>query len=220
MVDQWLARLFPLACAYCGAAGSEICAECQAQLPWNRLACPGCARPQAHEGRCGRCHASPPAYDLAWTAFVLAAPVQQSIHGLKYRARFLEAARLARLLAPALPSRPQLIIPVPLHRGRLLRRGYNQAAELARWLTRLTAIPSDVHAARRGRATPDQIGKSAAERRRNLQGAFNVRRPLDGLHVALLDDVMTTGATLSELARACRRAGAARIEAWAVARTP
>lgn len=219
MVDNLFRQIFPLRCAYCGAAGVEVCADCRNDLPWNRLACPGCARPQSHDARCGRCADQPPPYDAAWTAFVLGTPVQQGIHGLKYRGRLIEAARLGRLIAPQLPSRPDLIIAVPLHRWRLMRRGYNQAGELARELGRLSGIPADPRAARRLRATPDQIGLSAAERRRNLKGAFLIERDLAGLRVAVLDDVMTTGATLAELARACRAAGAVRVEAWALART-
>lgn len=219
MVDSFWQLLLPSSCAFCGVAGPEVCPDCHAGLPWNRLACPGCARPQSHDSHCGRCSNKPPPFDAAWTAFVLETPVQQGIHGLKYRGRLIEAARLGRLIAPQLPSRPDLIIPVPLHRWRLMRRGYNQAGELARWITRLSGIPSDLRAATRTRPTPDQIGRTAAERRRNLRGAFRIERDLGGLQVALLDDVMTTGATLAELARACRRAGAARVEAWAMART-
>jgi len=219
MVDSFWQLILPSACTFCGATGPEVCADCHAGLPWNHLACPGCARPQTHDSRCGRCATKPPPYDAAWTAFVLETPVQQGIHGLKYHGRLIEAARLGRLVAPRLPSRPDLIIPVPLHRWRLMRRGYNQAGELARWITRLSDIPCDPRAAQRPRRTPDQIGMTAVERRRNLRGAFTVQRDLTGLHVALLDDVMTTGATLAELARACRRAGARRIEAWALART-
>lgn len=219
VVDGWLDLIFPSACAWCGAPGSDACADCRAGLPWNDPACPGCARPQVHGERCGHCAAKPPPFDAAWTAFRLEVPVRQGIHRLKYRGQLIEAARLGRLLAPCLPSRPDLILPVPLHRWRLAWRGYNQAGEVARHLGRLTGIPVDPRAARRLRPTPDQIGLTAVERRRNLRGAFHISKPLDGLHVALLDDVMTTGATLSELARACRKAGAARIEAWAVART-
>lgn len=219
MVDGWLSLLFPSTCAWCGAPGSEACPPCQAGLPWNDPACPGCARPQVHGERCGSCAAKPPPFDAAWTAFRLEVPVQKGIHRLKYQGQLIEAARLGRLLAPRLPSRPDLILPVPLHRWRLARRGYNQAGELARQLGRLTGIPTDPRLARRIRPTPDQIGLTAVERRRNLRGAFHISSGLDGLHVALLDDVMTTGATLAELARACRAAGAARVEAWALART-
>jgi ComF family protein len=115
---------------------------------------------------------------------------------------------------------PELLIPVPLHRGRLFRRGYNQAQELARHLGRELGIAVEPRAARRLRATPDQIGLGAAARRRNLKNAFSVGPPVAGRRLALLDDVMTTGATLEELARACKAAGATRVEAWAIARQP
>lgn len=221
LVDNYLRPLLPPRCGYCGAGtpGLPICADCSADLPWNDCACPGCARPQSHPSLCGRCAARPPPYDRAWTAFELSAPVQQAIHGLKYRGRLIEAHTLGRLIAGRLPSRPDLIVPVPLHRWRLMRRGYNQALELGRALSAATGIPLDAGAAVRLRATEDQIGKTAAQRRHNVKGAFRVTRDLGGLQVTLLDDVMTTGATLGELAMACRRAGAARVEAWALART-
>lgn len=221
LVDNYLRPILPPRCGYCGAdtPGLPICADCSADLPWNRCACPGCARPQSHPEPCGRCAARPAPYDRAWTAFELSAPVQQAIHGLKYRGRLIEAHTLGNLIAARLPSRPDLILPVPLHRWRLIRRGYNQALELGRALSAATGIPLDARAAVRLRATEDQIGKSAAQRRQNVKGAFRITRDLSGLRIALLDDVMTTGATLGELATACRKAGAARIEAWALART-
>ncbi len=147
--------------------------------------------------------------------------MQRSIHQLKYQARFLEARVLGRLMAERLRSRddlPACLIPVPLHRRRLWRRGYNQALELGREIAALTGMRLLPTAARRVRATADQIGMSAVQRRRNVRDAFVVDIDLAGLDVALIDDVMTTGATLGALAQACRRAGAARIEAWSAAR--
>lgn len=143
---------------------------------------------------------------------------------MKYQARFLEARVLGQLMAEQLmrsrrEAWPRWLIPVPLHRRRLWSRGYNQALELGRVLA--AAIPGlelRPTIARRPRATADQIGMSAAQRRRNVRDAFVIDADLDGCHVALIDDVMTTGATLDALARACRRAGAARIEAWCAAR--
>ncbi|WP_199720520.1 ComF family protein [Stagnimonas aquatica] len=180
-------------------------------LPLTDLPCPACQR-------------KPRAFDAAFAAFRYAAPGRQALQGLKYSARFHEARWLADSLASALRQRqsplPQRLIPVPLHRGRLLRRGYNQAQELARHLGKALDIPVAPSLARRLRATPDQIGLSAAQRRLNLRGAFAVSAGIEGLHVALLDDVMTTGATLEELARACKAAGATRVEAWALARQP
>jgi ComF family protein len=251
--------LLPAHCQFCGEAqAGPVCAPCQADLPWNQPACPGCALPQAFstgvspvtgvplppagEGGtqggalggvralplpgllCPACQQKPRAFDAAFAAFRYAAPGSQALQGLKYGARFHEARWLAESLASTLRQRqaplPQRLIPVPLHRGRLLRRGYNQAQELARQLGKALNIPVAPGLARRLRATPDQIGLSAAQRRRNLRGAFAVSTAVAGLHLALLDDVMTTGATLEELARACKAAGATRVEAWALARQP
>lgn len=166
----------------------------------------------------------PMPFDLACAAFQLEVPVQQAIHQLKYHAGFLQAGLLGQLFAQKLGRRPQplpeLIIPVPLHRTRLWRRGYNQSLELALTIKRSLDIGVDTNAAKRVHATGDQIGQSRAQRQKNLRGAFTVDERVAGRHIALLDDVMTTGATLSELARVARRAGASRVEAWAIARVP
>lgn len=229
-VDDWrrraLAVFAPARCLYCETATAEtlLCPACTGRLPWNHSACPGCALPQLHAARCGECLRQPRPFDQAWCAFTLDAPVQSAIHGLKYQARFQAARALALGMAAALRARaeplPALLVPVPLHPRRLMVRGYNQALELARVLGAELAIPVCAQAARRLRPTPDQIGMSAVQRRRNLHGAFACTPQVQGLHVALLDDVMTTGATLGELARAARQAGAARVEAWALARVP
>ena len=217
--------LLPSRCQFCDEAGAgPVCAACERGLPWNRPACPGCALPSPFGLDCPACRKRPRAFDAAFAAFRYDTPSAQALLGLKYAARFREAAWLAQALARSLCPReeplPTLLIPVPLHRGRLFRRGYNQSLELARHLGKTLQIPVDARAARRLRATPDQIGLSAAQRRRNLRGAFSVDARIADRHVALLDDVMTTGATLEELARACKAAGAHRVEAWAIARQP
>ena len=217
--------LLPSRCQFCAAPDAgPVCAACRGELPWNRPACPGCALPSPLGLPCPACRKRPRAFDAAFAAFRYDAPSAQALLGLKYAARFREARWLAQAMAEALRSRteplPTLLIPVPLHRGRLFRRGYNQSLEQARHLGKALKIPVDAGVARRLRATPDQIGLSAAQRRRNLRGAFAVKNCVAGLHIALLDDVMTTGATLEELARACKAAGARRVEAWAMARQP
>lgn len=234
MSAQWVDNLrrraldafAPARCLYCeSAAGAAlICPACAARLPYNTPACPGCALPQGHEAPCPACLQQPRPFDGACCAFTLGVPVQAAIHGLKYEARFQAAQALARRMAASLRSRdaplPEVLVPVPLHPRRLMRRGYNQALELARVIGAELAIPVWPQAARRLRHTPDQIGMSAVQRRRNLRGAFACGPELRGLHVALFDDVMTTGATLGELARVVRQSGATRVEAWALARTP
>jgi ComF family protein len=225
MSKLWDAML-PGRCLLCHSAvrGRPLCPGCEASLPWIANPCRGCAMPLSADepGFCADCLRSSPPFDLAWAAFRLAAPVQGLVHGLKYSARFSGAGVLGALAARRLAQRPEplpeLLIPVPLHHRRLWLRGYNQAQELARAIAKLLAVPVATRAAVRVRATADQIGKTAPQRRRNLKDAFEIRLPLQGLHVALLDDVMTTGATLAELARSCRKAGARKVEAWAIAR--
>lgn len=225
-VDDAISLLAPDTCLYCGSADAlaGCCKGCREDLPWNRVACPSCAQPQPVVACCPRCLDRPPAFDAAWTPFLRLAPVRHGVARLKYGADFRQARVLGTLMGQALATRsaplPELIIPVPLPRRRLLRRGFNQALELARAVARMTGVPIDASAARFLRVPEDQIGQSAAQRRRNLQGVFRVARNLDGLHVALIDDVMTTGATLDALAQAARQAGARRIEAFALAREP
>jgi ComF family protein len=224
MVDGLAALLAPARCALCERRSAQglICGDCAGALPWNRPCCPRCAQPQAHDTLCADCAQNPPVFDTAFCPLRMAVPVVRSVHGLKYAAGFLHADLLGALMAQELARRadplPQRLIPVPLHPRRLVARGYNQALELARRIARRMQIELAPHAAKRIRLTEDQIGKSAAQRRRNVRGAFAVTQSLDGQHVALLDDVMTTGATLGELARMCRKAGAARVEVWAAAR--
>ena len=224
--DRLRALLVPARCPFCAgpARPGEACAACLASLPWNGVACPRCAEPLAGAEAylCARCAADPPAYDSACSAFRYQAPIAHAVQALKYSADFRQAAFLGGQLAQRLAARdetlPQLLIPMPLHSGRLRRRGYNQALLLARALGRALAIEVAPEAAARNRATEDQIGKSAAERRRNVRGAFTVQCDLAGCSLAIVDDVMTTGATAEALARACRKAGAARVEVWTIAR--
>lgn len=214
----------PRHCVYCAATAGDggLCDACHAALPWNTPCCPHCALPQSHDALCADCAAQAPPYDAAWSPLRLETPVQDAIHGLKYRAQFLSAYTLGQLMARQLARRkqplPQVLIPVPLHPSRLRWRGYNQALEIARLITQQVHIRLLINGAKRVRATEDQIGKSASARQKNVRGAFRINTPLEGQHIALLDDVMTTGATLSELARLCRKAGARKIEVWAAAR--
>jgi ComF family protein len=141
---------------------------------------------------------------------------------LKFNGQLGPAQLLGTLMAQRLAARgaplPELLIPVPLHAARLQRRGYNQALELGRVLAGQLSLQLAPTGARRLRPTREQTALSAAERRRNVRGAFAVSTAVRGRHVALLDDVITTGNTVAELARAARKAGAARVEVWAVAR--
>jgi ComF family protein len=229
-----LTSLLPGSCALChGQTSGALCPVCRAGF-WddNAVRCEVCARrlPQTGMVLCGACLRSPPAFDATVVACDYAAPADLLVQDLKFRARLPLAAAFAQLLAEALQRQatcaPNLILPVPLSDTRLARRGFNQAAEIARELSRRTGIPWQSRLCIRVRDTPPQAGLPLSERRVNMRGAFavplgaGVRDELRGRHLLIVDDVMTTGHTLSELAACLKRQGAARVTNAVFARTP
>ena len=148
-------------------------------------------------------------------------PVDALLRRYKYSGLLSISHLMASLLAEQLHStqRPDLLIAMPLHPSRLKERGFNQALEIARVVGESLNIPLNPQACSRIRPTPPQAGLPWAERRKNLRGAFECSLDLSGKHVALLDDVMTTGASLNELARCVRQAGATQVACWVIART-
>ena len=230
-VDSWLGRLgFALLlprCLICnerGANGMDLCASCHDSLPYNRACCARCAMPTAIATEaCGRCLRRPPPQGLTRAAFVYRAPLDRLLPRAKFHGDLSSALLLARLMARELADaeRPQALVPVPLHRDRLRRRGYDQALELARPLAHALGLPLRDGLLRRIRATAPQSRLAAPQRRRNLRGAFAVWTEGNlPAHVALVDDVMTTGATVEAAAAALRRAGVARVDVWVCARVP
>jgi ComF family protein len=224
-IQEWL---YPPTCLLCGLdghGGRDLCAGCHADLPWLSRACPRCGEPlpdSAPDGfPCGRCLKKPPPFDAVHSLFRYETGARDLITALKFRARHPAARLLGEMMAErfaATPEKPELLIPVPLHPGRYAQRGFNQAIELARPIARRLEIPLSLSHCVRSRATSPQTGQTADERRRNLKNAFNLRRPLQVGHVALIDDVVTTGATAGALARVLRKAGVIRVEVWACAR--
>jgi ComF family protein len=174
---------------------------------------------------CGECIDSDPPFAAAWAPFRYEHPLDLLESRFKFRGDLAAGRVLASLMieraARDRPSRPDAIVPVPLHVSRLRERGYNQALELAKPLARAFRIPLEVDLLSRVRSTVAQTGLDAAARRRNLRDAFAVskERPIPAC-VALLDDVMTTGTTVRECARVLRRAGVQRVHVWALARAP
>lgn len=211
-------------CYLCrGAAAGVLCAECDADLP--RLAapaCPCCALATRDGALCGRCLAQSPAYDGTVAALAYAFPADVLVQALKFRSELALAPFLGGLLAARLPrgTRVDFILPVPLSAARLRERGFNQALEIARPVAAATGCALAPQLAERSRDTLPQLDLPLVERARNVRGAFRCTRALPGAEVALLDDVMTTGATLDELAATLKRAGATRVVNWVVARTP
>ena len=171
---------------------------------------------------CGACLQRPPPLDATWAAFLYAAPLDRLLPRYKFHGDLAAGRLLAQLMAQAWSGdvRPQALVPVPLHQARLRRRGYDQALELARPLATALDLPLRCDLLQRVRATAAQSQLDAASRRRNLRGAFRAEGRELPAHVALVDDVMTTGATVHAAAEALRQAGVARVDAWVCARAP
>jgi ComF family protein len=218
-------RLLPVHCALCGAASGEtlLCAPCMNSLPVLPPACPRCALPSPGGAVCGACLAHPPRVAASLAARAYAFPLDRLVQALKYEGRLALSVPLGDALAAAALARhgtgpwPEALVPMPLARSRQRERGFNQAIEIARVVARRTGIPL-MHALTRPHARPAQAGLPWKERRRNVRGSFVARPAAAGRHVALIDDVMTTGATIDAAARALLAAGAARVDAWVVAR--
>lgn len=228
--SRWLPQrlglaLLPPRCLVCelpGADGRDLCQACRDALPWPGPACPRCALPVPGGGTCGRCLRRPPAWDAAVAALDYRFPLDRLLPRFKFHADLAAGRLLAQWLGDALAGAvvPPLLVPVPLHAARLRQRGYDQALELARPLGRALGRPVRADGLRRLRATASQTTLGAAARRVNVRGAFAAAPGPWPECVALVDDVMTTGATLGDCARALRQAGVVRIEAWVVARAP
>jgi ComF family protein len=221
--------IYPPTCVLCGAAGDgglDLCAGCRTDLPLLGPCCPRCALPlpAPATGPCGACLKRPPPFAICRAGFRYEDPLPALIGGLKFRDRFNLIRLLGRLLADELAGladgRPDVLVPVPLHPRRLRERGYNQSLELARVIGGRLGLPMDAGCCERVRATPPQAALDEKARRRNIRGAFTARADLAGRHVAIIDDVVTTGSTVGELARALLRAGCVRVDVWALARTP
>lgn len=229
--DAWKARvvrcLYPPVCLLCGAPGQEsldLCQGCQAALPHNPIACWHCGIPLETPGICGRCQQRPPSFDMVVAPYQYQAPMEPLITGLKFHGQLSHAPLLATLLAKGVKARllpiPEMLLPVPMHPQRLRQRGFNQALEIARELSRQTAIPLRWDFLRRCRPTPPQSGLDERARRRNLRNAFQLTDNTVYRHVALVDDVMTTGSTVETLAQLLKQHGTDTVSVWVCARTP
>ena len=224
IAQQLLNFLLPVSCGLCNAPTNRrlpLCRPCQNELPVIINACPVCALPVTSAVPCGKCQQHQPAYNQVHALFLYQEPVKFLVQQFKFN-RKLEYARLfSALIAEKieiLVEQPELIIPVPLHSIRLRKRGYNQAWELTKHLSRLTNIPIDHRVCSRAIKTPLQTGLKASERRHNLKQAFAITTDVKDRHICIVDDVMTTGSTLEAISSALKMAGAASVSGIVVAR--
>lgn len=229
-IKNWL---LPGACVLCSdhpLGNIDLCEACYLDLPWLKTVCSCCAQPltlteSSTQLLCGACLQQPPFFNRTFSMFVYQEPIKKLITGLKFQKKLIYAKLLGELLTRQLASAyqedclPECIIPVPLHQTRLRERGFNQAVELARPIANKFKIKIDLQCCRRVHATTSQAELPAQERYANVKNAFRVKNSFKAKHVALLDDVMTTGHTINELSKVLRQAGVRQIDVWCSART-
>ena len=224
----------PCVCQICGRKSGRslsLCQACEDEIPLNYLACERCALPLVEAfDECGRCQRRPPPQLRALVPRLYQSPVDEFVRDLKFRRRTFLVPVLAQLMAPAIADSlwdrplPDLVVPVPMHWWRRWRRGFNQAEMLAQALVRSPELVSlglkvNTGICRRRQGGPPQAGLDAKQRSR-MGDVFQCRSTLEGLRIAIVDDVVTTGATSARLAQTLIDAGAMEVEVWACARTP
>lgn len=223
-----MSAIFSSNCVLCGNSTREkisLCLACQGDLPRIEGACTKCGIPMTSNERvCGKCLKEPPIVDYTLSMYHYESPVDSLITQLKFEQQLSCAAILGVLIERSLKidldnnDYPDVILPVPLHKRRLTKRGFNQSLEISRPISDGLNIPIDYLLARRIKATKSQIDLRASERKRNIKDCFQVRLMPAYRHVVLVDDVVTTGSTTNELAKALKKSGVEKVGVWAVAR--
>ncbi|MEK7810511.1 MAG: ComF family protein [Pseudomonadota bacterium] len=220
-----IGRLLPAQpCFLCGAMSHNglCCAACTADLvQLSSQHCPICALP-THGGEiCGRCLSFPPRFEHTVAAFSYRFPVNELIKALKFRESLILVNFLSDALAQRIEIRPDAVLAMPLHPLRIRERGFNQSQLLAQRITRRLAIPLLTGVIQRVRNTPPQSSLPWKERDKNIRHAFAITNNTNiaGKHIAIVDDVMTTGASVDEVAGVLKLAGACKVSIWVVART-
>lgn len=228
-VERWLLPHYCLLCTGPGESSRDLCDGCASDLPWNDHPCRRCANPlvaSAPSGSlCGRCQRGdiPAGFDRLHAPLLYDFPVDRLVLGLKFHGTLSHGRLLGELMAGWLATTdidlPDRLVPVPLHSKRRRQRGFNQARELARPIRSVLDVPIADGLVARAAAAPPQAELPLDRRRQNIRHQFQCRhRPPP--HVAIIDDVVTSASTVAELARCLKRAGAERVDVYAVARTP
>ncbi len=227
-IEQWL---FPHICSICGETTTEdidLCALCKHSLPWLEERCFRCGLfidAGVDSVYCQYCITSPPSFDRLCALFSYDPPVTRLIAGLKFGGKLANGRVLGELLAEQVElswyknrSKPEVILPVPLHSSRLRSRGFNQALELLWPLKKYSNIPILYNVCLRVRKTPSQLQFNKGRRIRNMNKAFQLVTPLPYEHVAIMDDVVTTGSTVKAMAKMLKDSGIQTVDIWCICR--
>jgi len=215
----------PSSCLLCdnrGLTGKDICHYCLQQLLKNNPCCYQCGETLEQVSKlCGRCLQESPFFERTHAPFLYSGAMAYLISTLKFNQKYKNARLLGGLLAEYLQQHaemPECIIPIPLHKNRYRQRGFNQSSEIAKRVSQHLDLSLMTDRCIRHRNTPHQIGLKNKQRRENISNAFSIVKPIDYQHVAILDDVMTTGATANEMAKLLKTVGVKRVDVWVCAR--
>jgi ComF family protein len=222
-LEQIINQVFLQKCALCGALSDEaVCKNCEQILPHPKHICQCCAKPLfQHQTTCGDCLKFPPAFDQIKPVFSYQYPLDRLILAAKYGANFSVLKQLGLWMADHFKyeNKPDVLMPVPSHLKDLKKRGFNQSVELAKWVSKRLQIPLNIDLCECIKQKRPQAGLSKKERRQNVKGVFAVgKMPASWQHIVIIDDVVTTGATVNEIARLFRTQTTAKISVWACAR--
>lgn len=227
-LKKWSAWLLPYHCILCKEDTQRsklLCETCEQDLPMIDFSCSRCAIPMPYATLCGTCLQDPPPYHTTHALYLYELPVTKLILELKFHQALLHANLFGKLLAEHIKTvwylekpLPTVIIPMPLHADRLKKRGFNQAVEIARTLASELKLPQDYASFLRVKPTQPQSTLTIQARKANLNKAFLMKKPFNHQHVAVVDDVITTGSTVREFCQLLKKAGVTTIDVWCVAR--
>jgi ComF family protein len=239
LAQKLLSALFPSRCILCRQTvriaainpNIEVCRDCYKILPHNDNSCARCALPLpvdvGNQTWCGRCIKKTPSYDYSGSVFRYEGDIINLIHQLKFGEKISHARSIGEVLLAffenallAKHGLPDCIVPVPLHAKRLRERGYNQSIEIARVMAKSLKIPIAHDAVVKKHSTLAQSGLNASERKKNIKNAFSVMNVEDYKHVLIIDDVVTTGSTVNEMAKILKKNGVERVGVLSIARAP
>ncbi|SFJ74319.1 ComF family protein [Methylophaga sulfidovorans] len=219
---QLYRKVFPIPCLLCGLATDDqaLCESCIAELPVIQQCCIRCAIPLANAQICGQCLKKPPIQDISLSLYRYEQAIPRMMSALKYHRQIQLAEMCAQefISYHTLATLPDVLLPIPLHPSRLRQRGYNQSLLFADSLAKLLKIPCRPELLKRIKKTATQTQLNAKQRHKNMRQAFEYSSSFVPQHVAIIDDVMTSGATTHEAARVLKRVGVETIEVWTIAR--
>lgn len=215
--------LLPHFCVICHKPSHrerDLCLACENQLPFLKNACRICATPIPENNPiCGQCLNQKNPFDQTIAVFKYEPPVSQMITGLKFSAKLHYAPLFGKLLAEKISNKPEIIIPIPLHKKRLKERGFNQSLEIAKQIGKQLHIPIDAKSCQRIIHTQPQAQVPAKDRKKNVKNAFEIIQKISANHIAVIDDVVTTGHTIYAFCQMLRKHGVQHIDVWCIART-